>query len=288
MRHRAAVTAVLALALVGTTMGLAQAAPVHHRPRIQLSFYDGHKDAIVVTDSSGKVQAHFMGINFAPGLRGMRPSLFPKIFRIRGAHAGGQLLVLGSEPGEPGYSPIWHEIDVRWKNGVTPTLLTSDTDIDAARMAGDITTTPRKFLLNASVLAKDVANVASVTRPKVFKTFYDGHRDGMLATDVSNKAQAMAKGITFVPSLGKLDPSSFPELYIVQGRHAAGQLMILGSEPGEPNYSPLWLETNVRWRHGVTPTVIKSDTQVDELIAMGKVVERGTHIVLNCPVTSTP
>jgi hypothetical protein len=62
----------------------------------------------------------------------------------------------------------------------------------------------------------------------------------------------------------------------------------LGSEPGERSYSPLWLETSVRWRKGVTPTVIKSDTRIDQLIEAGKLVEQGTSIVLNCPVISTP
>ena len=287
MRHRLAVTAGLVFVLVGTTLGAAQASPVSGRaaPPVEGSFYDGHKDAIVVTDSSSRAQARRKGINYAPGLARLQPALFPKIFLVHGG-AGGQLVVLGSEPGERSYSPVWREITVTWN--VTPVLLTSDTQIATAKAAGDLTTARTGLLLDAAVIATSVADPSTVPPPPVFMTFYDGHKDGMLATDVSDKTQATVKGINFAPMLATLDRSSFPEIYIVKGNEAPGQLQILGSEPGESSYSPLWLETNVRWRAGVTPRVIKSDTQIDALIAAGKLVERGTSIVLNCPVISTP
>ncbi|MGE5225461.1 MAG: hypothetical protein ACM3OO_01150 [Planctomycetaceae bacterium] len=290
MRYRLTVRAVLVFALVGSTVGVAHAAPSSRRaaPPVQLSFYDGHQDAIVVTDSTNRDQARAMSINYAPGLARVKPRFFPKLFLVRGAAASGQLAVLGAETGEPSYSPIWRVIKVRWNQGVTPVLLTSDTQIGKARRAGDLTTTKTRALLNAPVIAESVTDPSTVTPPKVFMTFYDGHKDGMLATDVSTKKQATAKGINFAPSLGTLDRSTFPEIYIVKGNKASGQLQILGSEPGEHSYSPLWLETYERWRKGVTPTVIKSDTQVDELIGAGKLVETGTSIVLNCPVVSTP
>ena len=289
MRHRLVVTTGLVIALIGTTIGFANAATTtRFVPTVRMSFYDGHKDAIVFTDSSRRQQATRMGINFAPGLTKLQPKLFPKIFRVHGAAAAGQHDVLGSEPGEHSYSPIWRVIGVTWNSGSTPVLLTSDTDIAAARSAGDLTTTMTRTLLNAPVIASNVTDPSTVKPPKVFKTFYDGHKDGMLATDVSDKSQATAKGINFAPMLGTLDKSSFPEIYIVRGNKAPGQLQVLGSEPGEKSYSPLWLETNVRWRTGVTPTVIKSDTRIDALIEAGKLTERGTSIVLNCPVVSTP
>jgi hypothetical protein len=288
MRYRLVVTAGLVFAVIGTMIGSAQAATSGSAPPVRMSFYDGHKDAVVFTDSSRRLQASRMGINFAPGLTTLKPRLFPKIFRVHGAAAAGQHDVLGAEPGEHAYSPVWRVVGVTWNNGSTPVLLTSDTQIAAARSAGDLTTTRTRTLLDAPVIASNVTNPSSVTPPKVFKTFYDGHKDGMLATDVSNKTQAASKGINFAPMLGTLDRSTFPEIYIVKGKKAAGQLQVLGSEPGEKSYSPLWLETNVRWRKGVTPSVIKSDTRIDALIAAGKLTEHGTSIVLNCPVVSTP
>jgi hypothetical protein len=38
--------------------------------------------------------------------------------------------------------------------------------------------------------------------------------------------------------------------------------------------------------HGATPTVIKRDTQIDKLVGKGLLKERGSTIILNCPVTS--
>jgi hypothetical protein len=288
MRHRLMVIAGLAIALIGTTIGFAHATTsARFVPAVRMSFYDGHKDAVVFTDSSRRLQAARLGINFAPGLTKLKPKLFPKIFQVHGAAAAGQHVVLGTEPGEHSYSPIWRVVGVTWNNGSTPVLLTSDTQIAAARSAGDLTTTMTRTLIDAPVIASNVTDPSAVTPPRIFKTFYDGHKDGMLATDVSNRTQATARGINFAPMLGTLDRSTFPEIYIVKGNKASGQLQVLGSEPGEKSYSPLWLETNVHWRSGVTPIVIKSDTRIDALISAGKLVERGTSIVLNCPVVST-
>jgi hypothetical protein len=291
MRHRLAVTVGLVFALVGTTVGFAHAAPARGTPAappILMSFYDDHQDAIVLTDSSSKAEAKAMQINYAPGLAALKPKVFPAVYTVEGTAADGQLPVLGAEPGEPSYSPIWREFTVTWAMGVTPVLLTSDTQIDDAETAGDLTVTPTKVLLNAPVIASSVTDPASVSPPAVFMTFYDGHKDGMLATDVSTKAQAKAEGINYSPVMAALDTAGFPEIYIVKGAMAKGQLQILGSEPGEPSYSPLWLETIVRWRKGVTPSVIKSDTRVDALIEAGKLTEHGTTVLLNCPVVSTP
>ena len=90
----------------------------------------------------------------------------------------------------------------------------------------------------------------------------------------------------YIPALAKVNPKKLPEIYIVRGKAAKGQLMILGSQPGESNYSPLWVETFVHWVHGAKPLVIKSDTQINKLEGKGMLKERGSSIILNCPVTS--
>ena len=49
--------------------------------------------------------------------------------------------MLGSEPGEADYNPLWEEFFVTWKAGATPVVLTSDNQINALAKAGhtDIT-----------------------------------------------------------------------------------------------------------------------------------------------------
>jgi hypothetical protein len=120
-----------------------------------------------------------------------------------------------------------------------------------------------------------------IARP-AFHGFYDGHKDTYLNTDVSSKAEAKAMHINFSAAIGKV--KGLPEIYLVQGRAAAGQLAIFGSEPGEADYSPLWSETILTWKQGATPVLITSDTQIDKIEKTGKLSERDAHVVLNCPI----
>jgi hypothetical protein len=292
MRRALGMAVVLTVGTVGMGMfgGIAVAGQrgAFTAPQVQKGYYDGHLDGFVSTDTSTKAQASAMSINYSPVLASMKRKSFPFIYMVMGTAAPNQLMVLGSEPGEDDYSPIWNEVDVRWNPGVTPVLLTSDTQIDQEATMGNVTKAKPGILLNCPVIAENVGPGAAITPPKVFKTSYDGHKDGMLATDVSTNAQASRENINYSPVLAMLNSDLFPEIYIVRGHQAAGQLMVLGSEPGEDNYSPLWRETIVRWKKGVTPTVIKSDTRVDQLVAAGKAVERETAVILNCPVTSEP
>ena len=57
----------------------------------------------------------------------------------------------GSEPGESDYNPLWEEIFVTWKPGVTPVLLTRDDQIDALQKAGKLTERDAHIVLNASI-----------------------------------------------------------------------------------------------------------------------------------------
>ncbi len=115
-----------------------------------------------------------------------------------------------------------------------------------------------------------------------FHGFYDRHKVTYLNTDVSNKAEAKAMHINYSPLLAKV--KGLPEIYLVEGRAATGQLAVFGAEPGEPDYSPLWAETLLTWKTGATPVVIKSDTQVNALEKKGVLTERDGHVVLNCPI----
>src|SRR5437867_8603573 len=135
MRRTFAIAVVLTVSIVGTGFsgGSAGAAPraAFTPPTVQKGYYDDHLDAFVSTDTSSKTEAKAMDINYAPTLGALDPDGFPEIYMVKGANkAPGQLMVLGSEPGESSYSPIWHEVTVRWNTGSTPVLLTSDTQID--------------------------------------------------------------------------------------------------------------------------------------------------------------
>src|SRR6059058_1174663 len=120
-----------------------------------------------------------------------------------------------------------------------------------------------------------------IQRP-AFHGYYDGHKDTYLNTDVSSKAEAALMHINYSAKIGTV--KGLPEIYLVQGRAASGQLAIFGSEPGEANYSPLWSETILTWKAGATPVLITSDTQIDKIEKAGMLSERDAHVVLNCPI----
>ena len=115
-----------------------------------------------------------------------------------------------------------------------------------------------------------------------FQGYYDGHKDTYLNTDISSKAEAKMMRINYSASIGRV--KGLPEIYLVQGRSAAGQLAVFGSEPGESDYSPLWAETILTWKAGSKPVLITSDNQVNKLEKTSGLTERPGKVVLNCPI----
>jgi hypothetical protein len=120
-----------------------------------------------------------------------------------------------------------------------------------------------------------------VSQP-AFHGYFDGHKVTYLNTDVSKRADATAMHINYSATIGKV--KGLPEIYLVEGRAAPGQLAVFGSEPGEKDYSPLWSETILTWKAGAKPVLITSDTQIDKIEKSGKLTERDAHVVLNCPI----
>jgi hypothetical protein len=134
--------------------------------------------------------------------------------------------------------------------------------------------------------APKMGPTSTIKRP-AFHGYYDGHKDTYLNTDVSDKAEATAMHINYAPVLKSVPLKAAPEIYLVQGKAAAGQLAVFGSEPGETSYSPIWKETILTWKASATPVLITSDTQIDKLEKKGMLSERATSIRLNCPIIKT-
>ncbi len=121
-----------------------------------------------------------------------------------------------------------------------------------------------------------------------FPAFYDAHKDVVVVTDAFPKPAAAMFRANFAPSLRVVKPSSQPLWYIVRGRAVAGQLAVLGSEPGEDNYSPLWRTVIVRWKPGVSPKMLTSDDMINDLAKKGRLTVTDTSMLVNAPVVSKP
>ncbi len=117
------------------------------------AYYDAHKDIVVVTDAYPNSAAATYHANYAPSLAAVNSATQPNWYIIQGPAAAGQITVLGSQPGETDYSPLWRTVDVNWKPGVTPTLLTSDNMINSLVSSGKLTATTTSEIVNAAVIS---------------------------------------------------------------------------------------------------------------------------------------
>ena len=124
---------------------------------------------------------------------------------------------------------------------------------------------------------------AAKSEQPTYEAYYDGHKDAYLVTDVSNKGQAKAMHINYSAELAHV--KGLPAQYFVQGKAAAGQLSVFGSEPGESDYNPLWEEFMVTWKAGAKPVLLVRDDQIKALAKKGELTLRDAHIVLNAPIT---
>lgn len=115
-----------------------------------------------------------------------------------------------------------------------------------------------------------------------FKGYYDGHRDTYVITDVSSKSQAKMLHVNYSADLARA--KNIPAQYFIKGRAAPGQIAVFGSEPGEKDYNPLWIELFVTWKSGVTPVVLTSDNQILAAEKAHKLTVRTSRIVLNAPI----
>ena len=151
-RITAGTVLVAAALLAGSATAAAplQLGPSTHKQLVfYQGYYDGHKDGYVITDVSSKSQAAALHVNFAASIKGAKAA--PPQYFVMGKAAPGQLAVFGSEPGESDYNPLWDEIFVHWKAGVTPVLLTSDNQINALAKKHMLTTTDPHIDLNAPI-----------------------------------------------------------------------------------------------------------------------------------------
>jgi hypothetical protein len=155
----------------------------------------------------------------------------------------------------------------------------------------------RRLILSAALVAAVLAATAAASTMsgprmgpaktvsrKAFEGYYDGHKDTYLNTDVSTKAEAKAMHVNYAPVLKSVPLASSPEMYLVEGKAASGQLAVFGSQPGESSYSPIWKETILTWKSSAQPVLITSDTQVDQLEHNAQLTERKTSTRLKCPI----
>jgi hypothetical protein len=175
--------------------------------------------------------------------------------------AAGQHNIIDTVPGRAGYSPLWQVNMVTFKSGVSPRLLKSKADVDAAVKAGDATVTKTSTVVNCPVLGFGQKKVAGFSAGRVIHYYDLG-------------PVKVAPGNDVVP------------LYTVTNSVGPGQHNITRDTlaPGQTKYPPLWGIIKVTFKPGVAPRLLTSYAQIAKAKAAGRVTVTKTALVVNCPV----
>lgn len=174
--------------------------------------------------------------------------------------AAGQHNIVDTVPSQASYSPLWQINTVTFKTGVTPYLLKSKADVDAAASKGNVTVTATKTIVNCPVLGFGQKRVSGFSGGKTIHYLDLG-------------PVKVAPGNTVVP------------LY-APTNGVPGQHNITGSTiaPGTTDYPPLWGIVNVTWKPGAHKRLLTSFAAIQKAEASGELTLQRTSIVVNCPL----
>ncbi len=174
--------------------------------------------------------------------------------------ATGQHNIVDTVPGRPDYSPLWQVNKVTFKTGVTPYLLKSKAEVDAAVGKGDATVTKTTTVVNCPVLGFGQKRVAGFSAGKTIHYYDLGPVKVAPGNDVLPLV-ALSNG--------------------VPGQHNITKETIA---PGATDYAPLWGIVMATWKPGAHKRLLTSFAAVQKAKAAGDLTLRKTALVVNCPL----
>jgi hypothetical protein len=175
--------------------------------------------------------------------------------------AAGQHNIIDTVPGQAGYSPLWQINMVTFKAGMTPHLLKSKADVDAAVKAGEVTVKSTTTVVNCPVLGFGQKKVA-------------GYSNGHVIHYLDLGPVKVAPGNVVAPLYTVTNPVGSQQHNIAQENIASGQT----------KYPALWGIIKVTFKSGVKPHLLTSFTQITKAQKAGQVTITHTPLVVNCPV----
>jgi hypothetical protein len=175
--------------------------------------------------------------------------------------AGGQHNIIDTVPGKADYSPLWQVNMVTFKDGITPHLLKSKADVDAAVKAGEVTVTQTSTVVNCPVLGFGQKRIAGFSNGRTIHYYDLG-------------PVKVAAGNVIAPLYTVTNPVGTQQHNIAEENIA----------PGQTKYPPLWGIIKVTFKAGVKPHLLTSYKQIEAAKAAGQVAIAKTTLVVNCPV----
>jgi hypothetical protein len=238
----------LAVVAVAATASAALAAPQAARPKVA-------KKAVTAGFYRGQSVNSF---DFGPIKLKAGNKLAP-IWTVTNG-ASGQQNIIDTVPGQADYSPLWQVSKVTFKDGVTPYLLKSKADVDAAVNKGDASVAQTDTVVNCPVLGFGQKRVAGFSGGKTIH-YYDL---GPVKVAAGNRVVPL-----YAPTNG------------VPGQHNITGDTIA---PGTTDYPPLWGIVMVTWKSGAAKRLLTSFAQIQQAKANGELTLTKTSLVVNCPL----
>jgi hypothetical protein len=172
----------------------------------------------------------------------------------------GQHNIVDTVPGQRAYSPLWQLTQVTFKAGVTPHLLRSRGDVDAAQKRGEITITPTNTVVNCPVLGFGQKRVAGFSGGKTIHYYDLG-------------PVKVAPGNAILPLIAISNG--------VAGQHNITEDTIA---PGATDYPPLWGIVQGTWTSTAHKRLLTSYAAVVRAEKAGDLKLAKTTLVVNCPL----
>jgi hypothetical protein len=220
---------------------------------------------------------------------------------------------LGPDNADPDYSPLWRVTLVTWQPGVTPTKLTSEAAVLAARDADKVTLTTTNIVVNCAVVVtprgqipnavavnieEGETNTSTITLP-LTKGFVNGKTVFYINTEASDPGVAAADGTNYVPKLAATHASGAEaDIFPFFGNTNPAQRNVVDSAPmpigpgnTDPQYSPLWDVVPVQFvdqaQHDYP--LVRSTAEIDKLEQLDLItVGPEPGVIVNCPVVRVP
>lgn len=173
---------------------------------------------------------------------------------------GGQHNIVDTVPGLASYTPLWRVSRVTFKPGVTPHLLRSRADVEAAKSRREVTVTATSTVVNCPVLGFGQKRVAGFSAGKTIH-YYDLGPVKVARGNAVRPLVAVTNGVA--------------------GQHNITEDTIA---PGATDYPPLWSIVKATWTASARKRLLTSYSQVTRAVKAGELKLVKTSLVVNCPL----
>jgi hypothetical protein len=174
----------------------------------------------------------------------------------------GQHNIVDTVPGQSDYTPLWQLNKVTFKPGVTPHLLRSRSDVEAARKQGEVTIVATTTVVNCPVLGFGQKRVAGFSAGKTIHYYDLG-------------PVKVAPGNAVLPLVAITNG--------VAGQHNIAEETIA---PGATDYPPLWGIVKGTWTASAHKRLLTSYAQVMQAEQTRELKLTKTTLIVNCPLVA--